>query len=71
MAPRTSAPLRCVNCGWKTKRRLENAGKGCSKCGGHLAWDSQSPEEDRALAWMVVAAVAFMAVMGIILESLK
>jgi len=68
MAPRASAPLECASCGWKTKRRLEDANKGCSKCGGHLAWDSSGEGNDPALVVIAVIAVLAMLLFAIVWE---
>jgi len=70
MAPREAAPLRCSNCGWRTKRRLERGSRPCTKCGGRLVLDV-SEEDQGAIVGIVVIALVFMAAAGFFIESMR
>lgn len=70
MPPRAGIPLRCTRCGWRTTRRLENANKKpCPKCGGGLSFDGlDSPGDGAAAVAIIVGAILFMLIFGIIVE---
>ena len=53
----------CSRCGWATKRKLENMGRACQKCGGSIYIHQEDRREAALYAVVCIAGMVALALL--------